>query len=80
VRLLLVCGRGGVGKTALITKLLHDLHGDVTRHAGDAGAEVDSMVYVELRQSEWRSPDKILDSCDVPCRDPGATLGPGSIR
>jgi tetratricopeptide (TPR) repeat protein len=61
LRLVLVCGRGGMGKTALITKLLHDVQQDFTLRLDEATAEVDSIVYVVLRQSEFRSPDKIIE-------------------
>ena len=61
LRLLLVCGRGGMGKTALITKLVHDIKSDFTLRLDTATSEVESIVYVALRQSEFRSPDKIVD-------------------
>ena len=61
LRLVLVCGRGGMGKTALITKLLHDVQQDFTLRLDTATFEVDSIVYVALRQSESRSPDRIIE-------------------
>lgn len=61
LRLILVCGRGGMGKTTLITRLLHDVQLDFTLHLEAAAYEVDSIVYVALRQSEFRSPDKIVE-------------------
>jgi len=60
VRLLLVCGRGGVGKTALVSKLVREL-----RPALEDGAEgqddVGAVVYVSLRQPEARSVDSIAE-------------------
>jgi hypothetical protein len=61
LRLLLVCGRSGVGTTALITKFLLDLQRDFTLRPGDLSTTVESIVYVVLRQSEFRSPDKIVE-------------------
>jgi tetratricopeptide (TPR) repeat protein len=62
LRLLLICGRGGMGKTALLTKFLHDLQGDFTLRAGEALYEVDSVVYVPLRQSAACSLDTIVEA------------------
>jgi len=62
LRLMLISGRGGMGKTALLTKFLHDLQGDFTLRAGEAIYEVDSVVYVPLRQSEACSPDTIVEA------------------
>ena len=61
LRLLLVCGRSGVGTTALIIKFLLDLQRDFTLRPGDLSTTVESIVYVALRQSEFRSPDKIVE-------------------
>jgi hypothetical protein len=61
VRLVLVCGRGGMGKTALIAKLLHDLRVDFTLRLDATTSSVDSIMYVALRQLEFRSPDKIVE-------------------
>jgi tetratricopeptide (TPR) repeat protein len=62
VRLVWVCGRGGIGKTSLITKLLHELQG---RHGTLPQAtppwEVEGIVYVALRHPEFRSPDKLVE-------------------
>ena len=62
VRLVWVCGRGGIGKTALITKLLHELEGmHGTRPQDTLPWEVEGIVYVTLRQPEFRSPDKLIE-------------------
>ena len=62
VRLILVCGRGGIGKTSLITKLLHELQGGNSTLPQDTIPwEVEGIVYVALRQPEFRSPDKIVE-------------------
>ena len=62
VRLVWVCGRGGIGKTALITKLLHELEGmHGTRPQDTLPWEVEGIVYVALRQPEFRSPDKLIE-------------------
>jgi Cdc6-like AAA superfamily ATPase len=52
VRLVLVCGRGGMGKTALVSKFLEDIieqDRDVKR------------ICVTLKQAQYRSPDKIME-------------------
>lgn len=62
VRLVWVCGRGGIGKTALITKLLHELHGRHGTRPHDALPwEVEGIVYATLRQPEFRSPEKLIE-------------------
>jgi tetratricopeptide (TPR) repeat protein len=62
VRLILVCGRGGIGKTSLITKLLHELQGgNSTLPQGTLPWEVEGIIYVALRQPEYRSPDKLVE-------------------
>jgi tetratricopeptide (TPR) repeat protein len=62
LRLVWVCGRGGIGKTSLITKLLHELQEMTgTRHQDTLPWEVEGIVYVALRQPEYRSPDKIIE-------------------
>jgi tetratricopeptide (TPR) repeat protein len=62
LRLVWVCGRGGIGKTSLVTKLLHELQKMTgTRHQDTLPWEVEGIVYVALRQPEYRSPDKIIE-------------------
>jgi tetratricopeptide (TPR) repeat protein len=62
IRLIWVCGRGGIGKTSLITKLLHELQGRHGTHPqGILPWEVEGIVYVALRQPEFRSPEKIIE-------------------
>lgn len=62
VRLVWVCGRGGIGKTSLITKLLHELQGmHGTRPQDTLPWEVEGIIYVALRQPEFRSPEKIIE-------------------
>ena len=62
VRLIWVCGRGGIGKTALITKLLHEIQGQHGTSPQDTLPwEVEGIVYVALRQPEFRSPEKIIE-------------------
>jgi GTPase SAR1 family protein len=48
IRMVLICGRGGVGKTTLAAKLIQELTDE-------------SVVYVSLGVSENRSPDRILE-------------------
>lgn len=55
LRMVLVCGRGGFGKTSLVTKFVSDVK-DNLRHYGISG-----IVFISLRQSEFRSPDKIVE-------------------
>ncbi|MBU0611027.1 MAG: DUF4062 domain-containing protein [Armatimonadetes bacterium] len=59
LHLVIVCGRGGMGKTALITKLVREIY-DVIAEATYPPA-ADRIVYLTLRQAEYRSPDKIVD-------------------
>ena len=62
IRLIWVCGRGGIGKTSLITKLLHELQGKHGTPPQDTRPwEVEGIVYVALRQPEFRSPEKIIE-------------------
>lgn len=62
VRLNLICGRGGVGKSALIAKLLSDLQSNpVIVDNSKAESLVDGVAYVSLRQPQYRSPDKIVE-------------------
>lgn len=51
-RLVVVCGRGGFGKTALVTRFLHDL-------LASDGPE--SVVYVTFRHSEFSGLGKLVD-------------------
>lgn len=53
LRLVLVCGKGGMGKSALTSRLIQDLENDYS-------SSVNSIVYVPLRESDFRSPDKIV--------------------
>jgi hypothetical protein len=50
-----VCGRGGAGKTALVTKLLLELRGEDADHAA-----VDAIVYASLHEARARSVDSIV--------------------
>jgi tetratricopeptide (TPR) repeat protein len=52
-RLIVVCGRNGLGKTALVTRWLHDLL------AGETAPE--AVVYVAFRQSEYVSLGQIVE-------------------
>jgi len=62
IRLVWVCGRGGIGKTALITKLLHELQGrHGTRPQDLLPWEIDGIIYATLRQPEFGSPDKLIE-------------------
>jgi len=61
LRLVLICGRGGMGKTALVAKLLCELMENF-REGDPAGAEsVHSIVYVPLGEAGYRSPDRIVE-------------------
>ncbi|MBN1394181.1 MAG: DUF4062 domain-containing protein [Pirellulales bacterium] len=62
IRLVLICGRGGIGKTQLVKKLLNEIP-----IAADArpGA-FDGVVFVNLGESECRSPKRIVEYiCDT---------------
>ncbi|MHB2016730.1 MAG: tetratricopeptide repeat protein [Candidatus Xenobia bacterium] len=52
-RLIVVSGPGGLGKTAVVTRFLHDII------ASDAAPE--SIIYLTLRQSEFWSPDHFIE-------------------
>ncbi|MBN2577291.1 MAG: tetratricopeptide repeat protein [Deltaproteobacteria bacterium] len=62
VRFVLIHGRGGMGKTSLVDKLVGDFVRDLLE--GDAGAArspVDSIVRVDLEELSAPSPMKIID-------------------
>jgi tetratricopeptide (TPR) repeat protein len=62
IRLVWVCGRGGIGKTSLVTKLLHELQGVNSPRLQDTLPwEVEGIVYVTLRQPEFRTADKLIE-------------------
>jgi hypothetical protein len=62
IRLVWVCGRGGIGKTSLVTKLLHELQGVNGMRPHDTPPwEVEGIVYMTLRQPEFRAPDKLIE-------------------
>ncbi len=56
VRLIQVGGRGGIGKTSLVTKLLLELQSESV-----AASQVDAMVYVSLREAGARLPDGVVE-------------------
>lgn len=62
LRMVLVCGRGGIGKTSLVTKFISDIEKISIAH------KIGSIVFVSLRQSEFRSPDKLIELifCTLP--------------
>lgn len=61
LRMVLVCGRGGTGKTALMTKLIRRVEKDWIGKPGGGEGEVDSIVYVELKDKFFCSPDLIVE-------------------
>ncbi len=61
LRLLLVCGRGGVGKTALISRLLQAVEADSSHRVGAMEEPLDSVAFVKLGESEYRAPDKAVE-------------------
>ncbi len=61
LRVVLVCGRGGTGKTALITKLVREVEEDLRKGTTPDDRDVDGIVFADLRKSEFRSPDKIVE-------------------
>ena len=62
LRVVLVCGRGGSGKTALIAKLIRRVEQDwLAKTAQDGKEEVDSIVFVQLAETESRSLDVIVE-------------------
>ncbi|MBM3236396.1 tetratricopeptide repeat protein [Candidatus Poribacteria bacterium] len=58
-RLVLVCGRGGMGKTALVTKLLKEIQTEFVLRLNSTTLNVDGILYVSLRQSDVHSIDQI---------------------
>jgi len=61
LRVIVVGGRGGAGKTALVAKLISDLEGEfIPDHQARAEA-VDSIVFVSLREPESRAADRIVE-------------------
>lgn len=68
---LLVCGRGGMGKTTLVTKLVHDLRTQFSNSPDSTPGEVDGVVYVSLRTFEFRSVSRLVD---LICRSLGTNV------
>ncbi|MBD3238008.1 MAG: tetratricopeptide repeat protein [Candidatus Eisenbacteria bacterium] len=60
LRFALVCGRGGMGKTALASKLYYELQEQLSGEGGRTG-EIESVVYVPLNEEGYRSPDRIVE-------------------
>jgi tetratricopeptide (TPR) repeat protein len=51
-----------MGKTSLITKLLHEVQSrQFTLHQDGAMWDIDGIVYATLRQPEYRTPDKLIE-------------------
>ena len=68
VKLILITGRGGIGKTSIIVKLLRDLEGKFRKRKVR-----DRIVYIPLNQREYRSLPKMVE---LICR----TLDPKSAQ
>ena len=60
LRMVLICGRGGMGKTALVVKLLHELMDEIQEGSPSQADAIDSIIYVPLGELEFRSPDRIV--------------------
>ncbi len=61
LRVVLVCGRGGSGKTALVAKLIRHIEQDWgSQPVQDPGEGVDSIVFVQLNETKSRSLDVIV--------------------
>lgn len=58
LRMVLICGRGGAGKTSLIIKLLHEL---IDKGFSTNAAVVESIVYVPLVEPQNRFPERIVE-------------------
>jgi len=56
IRLILITGRGGIGKTSLLVKLLRGLEGEFKE-----GRTHGSIIYIPLDQREYRSLTKIIE-------------------
>jgi DNA-binding SARP family transcriptional activator/tetratricopeptide (TPR) repeat protein len=50
IRMVSICGRGGIGKTALVARCLHEV-----------GPDVDAILYATVRAPEFRSLDPIVE-------------------
>ena len=61
LRVVLICGRGGIGKTQLLRKFLNEVAATMTDRASSVPSEVDGMVILDLTQREYRSPERIDD-------------------
>lgn len=61
LRVLIISGRSGIGKTALITKLIHEIQSNFKIKFDKKIFDIDSVIFISLRQSEMRHLDKIIE-------------------
>jgi tetratricopeptide (TPR) repeat protein len=61
LKMILVCGRGGMGKSTLIVKLLQELKECFGSNESDGEIAIDSIVFVHLNEKGYRTPDRIIE-------------------
>ena len=61
LRMVLICGRAGMGKTTLVTKLIHGLMEDLRNKFSPMVDCFEGIVYVSLGEAGYRTPDRIVE-------------------
>lgn len=61
LRMILICGRGGMGKTTLIVKLLMELIEDCNETSSSISDSIDSIIFIPLNEKGYRTPDRIVE-------------------
>jgi len=61
LRMVLVCGRAGIGKSSLVGKVIHELESGRGAPLTPEGLRVDGVVVASLNEPDYRSPDKIVE-------------------
>ncbi len=61
IRMVLICGRGGMGKSTLIVKLIQELREKFDVNGPNPIDAVDCIIFIQLSEKGNRTPDRIIE-------------------
>ena len=59
--MVLICGRGGMGKSTLIVKLIQELREKFDVNGPNPIDAVDCIIFIQLSEKGNRTPDRIIE-------------------
>jgi len=61
LRMVLISGRSGMGKTTLVTKLIHELKSGCRNRVASSADNIDGIVHIPLGDAGYRTLDRVIE-------------------